>query len=88
MFVESHNGFQQPIRLEATRVLIRDNMGNPILLVLHDGDRTVHVLQPADPGFAPMLRQLGEMAPQVQRIDGPHSAPGPHGGRRRGIEIA
>lgn len=58
MIVEAHNGLRQPVSFSATRVIVRDDMGNPIAVVMQDGQFT-HVRHAGEPDFNAWLQLCG-----------------------------
>jgi len=63
--IEAHKQLKEPQVLEASRVLVRDRFGNPIALVVEDGEYT-HIFRKdgntvrvGDPEFEQILQLFG-----------------------------
>lgn len=56
--VETHKNLRDPRSFEASRVLIRDQYDNPVVLVISD-DAFIHIHQVGDPDFDTKLREHG-----------------------------
>lgn len=70
MIAETHNSFRDPRRIECTRVVVRDNFGNPLAIVVEVDSRTFEVYKYTEPEFNRVLRNLGiEGVVVVDQID-------------------
>lgn len=58
MQVDLHNALREPQSLEATRVLVRDKYGNPLVFVIEDGEM-VNFKTIDDPDFQQALKDFG-----------------------------
>jgi len=59
MYVETHNKLTNPNRIEATRVIIKDNHGNILLVALELDTHHILLTQRGDPNFNSVLKSLG-----------------------------
>lgn len=61
MIIEFHDGFSNPQTLHVTRVLLTDDLGNPIMAATDNGDRSFSVchLGEGAEAFQNGLRELG-----------------------------
>lgn len=59
MIVESHNGLQEPLRLQATRVLICDGNHTPVALFVQMNSVHVRVFFATDKDFSLQLARHG-----------------------------
>lgn len=59
MQVESHNGLREPRSFQATRLVIRDELGNPVVIVAELVGSVITVLKVRDKGFAELCKLLG-----------------------------
>lgn len=78
-----HNKLGQPQEIEATRVIVQDNLGNPVALALKYGETadgrelvlTAHIGEPGgEVAFNELLRQMG-IDRTVIVTDLPHGTP-------------
>jgi hypothetical protein len=68
MIVDHHNYFDKPITAKATRVVIHDNLGNPVALFIENADDTVTCYTAGDQDFAEILTQCGIKPPNIKII--------------------
>lgn len=59
MQVELHNGFRSSVTTPATRVLITDDFGNPILFAIQESPNHIRCSVVSDPEFAALLQESG-----------------------------
>jgi len=59
MILEMHNNFKDPIKLPATRVLITDNYGTPICMVVEYAPNHHRCFHVGDEGFQDELMMHG-----------------------------
>ncbi len=60
MIIELHDGFKQPQKINCTRILIKDNFGNPVGVAVETGPNLLtiaHVNE--EPQFFNLLKVLG-----------------------------
>lgn len=65
MRVETHNKLQSPTSIEATRVLVRDQYGNPILAAIEGAAGEISIMTVGDPNFEDLLAHFGLLATEV-----------------------
>lgn len=59
MRVETHNALMNPTDVTATRLVVRDSFGQPLLLAIEVGPEAVLIWKRNEPGFERALRQYG-----------------------------
>jgi hypothetical protein len=59
VIVEIHNKLGEPLRVPATRLVVYDDMGNPVAFVLQMGPHHVRVCDAMDPDFEMQLEAHG-----------------------------
>lgn len=59
MKIETHNKLREAKKFSATRVLIKDDFGNPLALVVQNSPEHVTFLTRNQEGFAEALRYFG-----------------------------
>lgn len=59
MIVELHDGFRHPLRVPATRLLVRDDLGNPVAMILQMGPGHVRICDVMDEDFHRQLKAHG-----------------------------
>ena len=59
MILESHNHLKQPLKIHSTRLLVRDNLGNPIAFVIEMGPTHHRVFDANDEDFEQQLQYHG-----------------------------
>ena len=59
MIVETHNNFDDPHRIEATRVVVRDRFDQPLVIALEVGEGLYQIYQQTDPEFPRVMEALG-----------------------------
>lgn len=73
MIVQLHSGFTDKIESRASSVLVRDNLGNPLFIILeHAGGRT-QLLSADEPEFKTIAATFGYHAPRVDQLPLPEA---------------
>ena len=59
MNIELHNRLGKPVIMDCTRVVIRDDLNNPVVVAFKTADRTMYVSKAGDKDFSDLVKQLG-----------------------------
>lgn len=66
LIVESFGeGGRDAATTAATRVVVRDEHGNPLVIAVEHGEGKIHVSHFLDPEFEPLARAFGLVPPRV-----------------------
>ena len=68
MRLDFHNQFASPSSVVATRLIIYDNLGNPIALFMDSSDKIIICSTAGDGDFSEELRKFGIAPPIVKTI--------------------
>ncbi|TMJ00877.1 MAG: hypothetical protein E6G97_18250 [Alphaproteobacteria bacterium] len=59
MILESHNRMESPVRINATRLVIKDNQGRPLAVFFQVSQEHVRFISAGEPDFERHLESLG-----------------------------
>jgi hypothetical protein len=68
MILDYHNFFDKATPVKATRLVIYDNLNNPIALFIDNSDSVITCVTAADSSFAATLEQNGITPPGIKKI--------------------
>lgn len=68
MRVEGHNKMRDAFKKDATRVVVYDNVGNPIMAAVEIAPNHIMASHAGDADFHKVLDMIGIKAPEVSRI--------------------
>jgi hypothetical protein len=57
--LELHDRLGQPIRLDCTRVVLRDDLGNPVMVALKVAQGVIYCSKAGDKDFLSILKEFG-----------------------------
>jgi len=71
MHVETHDKLGDLKQFQCSRIVIRDNLGNPIAVALQQSPEHIFIIHAAEEGFAQALANMGiKNTTLVHRVDG------------------
>lgn len=69
MLIDYHNFFESAPVIKATRLIVRDDLGNAISLFLDNVDNTITCYSAGDPEFIDILKKYGIEPPVIKTLN-------------------
>jgi hypothetical protein len=74
MILETHNNLNQPQRIEATRFVVRDKHGTPVMVALQMTDEQIWCCHCGEEGFQRALQAMGINETVITKVVGKDAA--------------
>lgn len=68
MLLDFHNAFTEPMVVRATRLIVYDNMNNPLAAFIENDEKVITCVTAGDDNFNKVLDQHGISPPAVRKL--------------------